>query len=205
MVRQKIGDVKLSIQPLKIDYNLYRSVKSFNSRVRFIVMHYTALNFNNSINTLTGNNVSTHYLVPDPTVRSYIDNGFNSMSIFNLVDEKERAWRAGGSSWASRTNINDTSSGIEIVNLASDDGKGGIYPLFNAIQIDAMKYLSLNIIQRYPHITPVNIVSHSDIALGRKNHPGAAFLWEKFMIPGSGRGLIKVLKRNIFINSRFYW
>ncbi|QQG30525.1 N-acetylmuramoyl-L-alanine amidase [Pectobacterium carotovorum] len=186
-VRQAAGDVKLSTQPLNIDYNSYRSVKGFNSRVRFIVMHYTALNFKDSINALTGNNVSAHYLVPDPTDRSYIDDGFNSIRVFNLVDEKERAWHAGDSSWANRTNINDTSIGIEIVNLASDDGHGNItYPLFNTSQIDAVIDLSLNIIQRYPDITPVNIVGHSDIAPGRKNDPGAAFPWEKLYNSGIG-------------------
>ncbi len=33
---------------LKLDYNTYRSVKGFNRRVRFLVMHYTALNFQGS-------------------------------------------------------------------------------------------------------------------------------------------------------------
>lgn len=41
------------------------------------------------------------------------------MRIFNLVDEKERAWHAGVSSWARHSNLNDTSIGIEIVNLAT--------------------------------------------------------------------------------------
>ncbi|GKW43195.1 N-acetylmuramoyl-L-alanine amidase [Pectobacterium parvum] len=186
-VRQTVDDDELSVQPLKIEYNAYRSVKSFNSRIRFIVMHYTALNFKDSVNALTGNSVSAHYLVPDPTEQSYIDAGFNNMRVFNLVDEKERAWHAGNSSWANRTNINDTSIGIEIVNLASDDGHGNItYPAFNAVQVNTVKALALNIIQRYPDITPVNIVGHSDIAPGRKNDPGAAFPWEELYASGIG-------------------
>ncbi|MEX9542337.1 N-acetylmuramoyl-L-alanine amidase, partial [Escherichia coli] len=38
---------------LKVDYNAYRSIKGFNRRVRFLVMHYTALNFQGSVNALS--------------------------------------------------------------------------------------------------------------------------------------------------------
>lgn len=69
-----------------IDYNSYRSVKGFNRRVRFLVMHYTAIDFKASITALTGPSVSTHYLVPDPSEQTYIDAGFKDMRIFNLVD-----------------------------------------------------------------------------------------------------------------------
>lgn len=82
-----------------IDYNSFRSVKGFNRRVRFLVMHYTAFNFKDSIDALTGPSVSAHYLVPDPTEQTYIDAGFKDMRIFNLVDENERAWHAGVSYW----------------------------------------------------------------------------------------------------------
>ncbi|MDD9329297.1 MAG: N-acetylmuramoyl-L-alanine amidase, partial [Bartonella sp.] len=70
----------------KIDYNSYRTVKGFNRRVRFLVMHYTAANFKSSVITLTGPSVSAHYLVPDPSEQTYIDAGFKNMRIFNLVD-----------------------------------------------------------------------------------------------------------------------
>lgn len=186
--RQADADVMLSHNtPTKIDYNSFRSIKSFNSRVRFLVMHYTAGNFKESVNTLTGNNVSAHYLVPDPTDKSYIDAGFKDMRVFNLVDEKDRAWHAGVSSWSNRENINDTSIGIEIVNQASDDGHGNItFPPFSEEQIRAVTELSMNIIQRHPDITPSNVVGHSDISPGRKSDPGAAFPWEKLYKSGVG-------------------
>ncbi|HID9884807.1 TPA: hypothetical protein ACXI4A_002159 [Serratia marcescens] len=38
----------------KIDYNSYRSVASFGHRVRFLVLHYTAQNFADSVTSLTG-------------------------------------------------------------------------------------------------------------------------------------------------------
>lgn len=104
-----------------VDYNSYRAIKGFNHRVRFLVMHYTALDFKASITALTGPSVSAHYLIPDPSEKTYIDAGFKDMRIFNLVDENERAWHAGVSSWAGRSNLNDTAIGIETVNLACDN------------------------------------------------------------------------------------
>jgi len=171
----------------KIDYNNYRSIKSFNRRVRFLVMHYTAADFTSSVNSLTGNSVSAHYLVPDPTDQTYIKAGFKDMRIFNLVDENERAWHAGVSTWSNRSNLNDTSIGIEIVNLATDNNGDFTFPPFNAVQIDAVKELALNILQRYPDISPTNVVGHSDITPdGRKSDPGAAFPWEKLYKAGIG-------------------
>ncbi|MDP2513955.1 hypothetical protein Q8W17_02285 [Photobacterium damselae subsp. piscicida] len=74
----------------KIDYNSYRSVKGFNRRIRFIVMHYTAADFFSSIKLLAGDGgVSAHYLVPNPTEKNYINSGFKDMRIFNLVDESD--------------------------------------------------------------------------------------------------------------------
>lgn len=171
-----------------IDYNSYRSVSGFNRRERFLVMHYTAVDFSTSVKLLSGDGaVSAHYLVPDPTDETYLAAGFEDMRIFNLVDEQERAWHAGVSSWAGRTNLNDTSIGIEIVNLASDDGNGNFeFPQFNKIQIEAVKQLALNIIQRYPDITPTQVVAHSDISVGNKSDPGAAFPWKELYKAGIG-------------------
>ncbi|AJJ57927.1 N-acetylmuramoyl-L-alanine amidase [Yersinia pseudotuberculosis] len=169
-----------------IDYNSFRSVKGFNRRVRFLVMHYTALNFKDSIDVLTGPSVSAHYLVPDPTEQTYIDAGFKDMRIFNLVDENERAWHAGVSYWDGRNNLNDTAIGIETVNLATDNDGVFTFPPYNVTQIAAIKALASNILYRFPDITPVNVVGHSDIAPGRKSDPGAAFPWKALYDAGIG-------------------
>ncbi|EPS8491666.1 N-acetylmuramoyl-L-alanine amidase [Yersinia enterocolitica] len=169
-----------------IDYNSFRAIKSFNSRVRFLVLHYTAENFENSINSLTGNNVSVHYLVPDLDDDSYKKAGFNNMRIFNLVDENARAWHAGVSSWAGRTNINDTSIGIEIVNLATEHSGVFDFPPYPENQIAAVKQLAANILQRYPDISPTHVVAHSDIAPTRKSDPGPKFPWLELYNNGIG-------------------
>lgn len=170
----------------KIDYNSYRAIASFNRRVRFLIFHYTAQNFEESINSLTGPHVSAHYLIPDETDKGYISAGFNDMRIFNLVDESERAWHAGISHWAGRNNLNDSSIGIEIVNLAKEDKQGVVFTPFSQKQIEAVKQLSLNILQRYPDISPPHILGHSDIAVGRKSDPGAMFPWQTLYQAGIG-------------------
>lgn len=184
----------------RIDYNSYRSVKSFNRRVRFLVMHYTSLDFKASIMALTGEKVSAHYLVPDPSEQTYREAGFKDMRIFNLVDENERAWHAGVSSWAGHSHLNDVSIGIEIVNLATGHSDASdetvdlvdshseeiSFPPYNPVQIVAVKELALNILQRYPDIMPTNVLGHSDIAIGRKSDPGAAFPWKELYGAGIG-------------------
>jgi N-acetylmuramoyl-L-alanine amidase len=168
-----------------IDSTSYKA-KAFNQRVRFLVMHYTAGDFKSSMAALTGPNVSAHYVVPDPTDKTYKEAGFTDMRIFKLLDEQKRAWHAGISSWAGRTNLNDTSIGIENVNLAREEHGQIIFPPYNPTQIEAIKQLALDILKRYPDITPRNVVGHSDIAPTRKSDPGAAFPWKELYQAGIG-------------------
>lgn len=170
---------------MDIDSTSYRSV-SFNPRVRFLILHYTAQNFANSIKSLTNNPVSTHYLIPNETDETYKAAGFDVMRIFNLVNENDRAWHAGESKWSTRTNLNDTSIGIEIVNEATDNNGIFHFPPFTEEQVRAVEELSHDIISRYPDITPSGVLGHSDIAPGRKSDPGAAFPWKRLFESGVG-------------------
>ncbi|WP_145491929.1 N-acetylmuramoyl-L-alanine amidase [Yersinia rohdei] len=170
----------------QVDYNSYRSIEGFNLRVNSLVIHCTAENFVDSMASLTGDSVSVQYLVPDITDESYIQAGFKSMQIFNLVDENARAWHAGENGWAGRTGINDTSIGIEIVNLATENSGIFHFPPYPAEQITAVKQLATNILQRYPDITPVNVVAHSDIAPTRNSDPGPEFPWQDLYDEGVG-------------------
>jgi N-acetylmuramoyl-L-alanine amidase len=66
----------------KIDTN-YHAV-SQDSRVQFIMLHYTEIDFSRSLHRLTKEEVSSHYLVDDqPT------------TIYWLVEENQWAWHAG--------------------------------------------------------------------------------------------------------------
>jgi N-acetylmuramoyl-L-alanine amidase len=169
-----------------INYNKHRSTEGFNERARFLVFHYTAANFASSVAALTGPNVSAHYLVPDITDPSYLSAGYTEQEVFGIVDEDKRAWHAGVSTWGNRQNLNDTSIGVEIVNLATDNQGKFNFPPYHPQQISAVEELALNILARYPDITPVNVVGHADIAIGRKSDPGPMFPWHALYLKGIG-------------------
>jgi len=171
---------------MQINNYSYRSNKGHNSRIRFLIFHYTAGNFASSINALTGPSVSAHYLIPDLSDPTYPAACFNEPQIFNLVDENQRAWHAGVSSWGNRSNLNDTSIGVEIVNLATDNQGHFTFPPYKAQQIEAIEYLAKDILRRYPDISPVNVVGHADIAAGRKSDPGPMFPWHALYLKGIG-------------------
>ncbi len=164
----------------KISYK-YRS-PAYGQRVRFLVLHYTAEGFEASLAALC-KDVSSHYLVPDPTERTY---PYDYLASFNLVDENNRAWHAGFSAWENRKNLNDQSIGVEIVNLASYSSGKFTFPPYNDDQIDAVIQLARNILARYPMITPTRVVGHSDIAPDRKRDPGPKFPWKKLYKHGVG-------------------
>lgn len=57
----------------------------------------------------------------------------------------------GVSSWGGRTNLNDTSIGIEIVNRAADNQGQFSFPPYQPRQIEAIEVLALDILKRYRH------------------------------------------------------
>lgn len=158
-----------------IDKNSYRAIGK-NSRIKFIILHYTATSDEGGLKTLTTENVSAHYLITSK----------DKDPIYNLVDEHERAWHAGISKFKDRSNINDTSIGIEITNLGvkpNSDGYGFFIPYDNYIeysegQIKKIAFLLQYLIKKY-NIKPKDILGHSDIAPLRKIDPGAKFPWER--------------------------
>lgn len=152
-----------------------------NQRIFYLVLHYTALNFENSLKVLTdpAKQVSAHYLVPETSISE-------QRKVFELVPEEKRAWHAGISKWSKRTGLNDTSIGIEIVNLGYKDeaGKRTWYP-FAEYQIESVIELAKEIVGRY-QIQPTCVIGHSDIAPGRKVDPGPLFPWKKLYENGVG-------------------
>ncbi|MBC2855673.1 N-acetylmuramoyl-L-alanine amidase [Cetobacterium sp. 2A] len=163
-----------------IDSKTYKATAK-NSRIRFLIVHYTAINDQRSITALTGKNVSSHYLVTTD----------RKEPIYSLVPDLERAWHAGNSSFAGRNNINDSSIGIEIVNLGATPSKRKLHPQssdffiakeqfipYDPDQIRKVAFLLKTISQKYD-IQPENILGHSDIAFKRKQDPGALFPWKE--------------------------
>ncbi|WDI37159.1 N-acetylmuramoyl-L-alanine amidase [Entomospira culicis] len=92
--------------------------ETFDSRVQYLIMHYTAVDEGRSFDLLTRPDwpASAHYLVTEyPKMRG------KKPVVYGLVDEKLRAWQAGKSYWAGNTNLNSGSIGIEIVNFGYID------------------------------------------------------------------------------------
>ena len=162
-----------------VNSSKYKS-KSYNERVRFVILHYTALNDERSITALTKNNVSSHYLVTQK----------REDSVYSLVPDTKRAWHAGVSSFDGYKNLNDNSIGIEISNLGysnaskqkTSDLKEGMvditmfYP-YNDAQIFKIGMLLKELTAKYK-INPKYVLGHSDIAPTRKFDPGPKFPWK---------------------------
>jgi N-acetylmuramoyl-L-alanine amidase len=168
-------------EKLKISYPIkFLQAKYFDNRIKFLILHYTAANFSRSMEILQKGilayQVSAHYLIPD-----------KGKKIFSLVKEDKRAWHAGLSNWGNRTNLNDSSIGIEIVNLGYQDSLFGekIWYKFNENQIQMIISLAKDIIKRYD-IKPNFVLGHCDISPGRKIDPGPLFPWESLAKEGIG-------------------
>ncbi len=155
--------------------------RNADSRVRFLVMHYTEIDEARSLAVLTGDEVSAHYVVPDAP---RIQNG--EPVVYQLVPEDKRAWHAGQSFWQGATELNASSIGIENVNLGPiDTPSGRMWQPYPPAQIDALIKLSRDIVERY-RIPPTRVVGHSDIAPQRKIDPGPLFPWHALYEAGIG-------------------
>lgn len=150
---------------------------SQDSRVQFLILHFTAEDFPRSLRILTRGPVSSHYLVSERQ-------GDTPPRIYQLVDESRRAYHAGVSSWKGATALNASSIGIEIVNLGPRKGTDGPeFQDFDPEQISLVIELVKKIVAEHA-IKPERILGHSDIAPTRKNDPGPKFPWKRFAEAG---------------------
>jgi N-acetylmuramoyl-L-alanine amidase len=156
--------------PLPIDTR-YRA-QAQDSRVQFIVLHYTVGHFGSALFTLTEGPVSSHYLVDREPAR-----------VYRLVDESRRAWHAGPSFWQGHTSLNAASIGIEIVNPGFLGDPAGPYEPYADAQIDAVVALVRDIARRHG-VRPHRIVGHSDISPQHKQDPGPRFPWRRLAHEG---------------------
>lgn len=155
----------------RIDYVI--PARSQDSRVQYLILHFTNEDWESSIRILAHGKVSSHYLVRERPVE-----------IARLVEEDRRAYHAGVSSWKGDTSLNAASIGIEIVNRGDlPDPAGNLYPDYPKEQIDAVVALVRAIVQRHG-IRGDRILGHSDIAPLRKVDPGPRFPWKRLADEG---------------------
>lgn len=137
-------------------------------RADFIIIHHSGSgSTGRALRTLTDaqREVSAHYLIG------------RDGTIFQLVDERARAWHAGESRWGMLTDLNSASIGIELDN----DGEEP----FPEIQIDALLRLLADIQSRHG-MPPQNVLGHADVAPRRKTDPSHRFPWKTLADKGFG-------------------
>ncbi len=153
--------------PLTFDTS-YQS-RGQDSRVQFLVIHYTVADLADSLRILTEQEVSAHYLVSDE----------KPPKIYRLVDESRRAWHSGPSYWRGNARLNASSIGIEIVHPGVLKlPQGELWPPFDAVQMELTIALIQDIARRH-QIRPAHIVGHSDVLPQHKTDPGPRFPWKR--------------------------
>ena len=134
------------------------------SNIKYIIIHYTALeNTTEALSYLCNpiKKVSCHFLISQRG------------TIYNLVNEKKRAWHAGKSFWNDDEDINSLSIGIELDYSFKFKNNKFTNQMMQSLQI-LIKYLR----KKYK-IFSYNVLGHSDIAPLRKQDPGKSFPWYK--------------------------
>lgn len=137
-------------------------------RPNFVVIHHTS---DDTVERALGTfanplrAVSAHYLIA------------RDGRIFQLVDERARAWHAGESRWGGNTDINSSSLGIELDNNGREP--------FAEAQITALLQLLGDIRERY-RIPRANYLGHADVAPRRKADPSRQFPWKRLAEHGFG-------------------
>ncbi|WP_240096284.1 N-acetylmuramoyl-L-alanine amidase [Thermomonas flagellata] len=112
-----------------------------------------------------GGRVSAHYLIG------------RDGRIWQLVDERARAWHAGAGRWGGLVELNSASLGIEL-----DNAGRAPYP---PAQIAALLRLLDDITARW-NIPRTQVIGHADLAPTRKTDPGAHFPWARLAAAGYG-------------------
>lgn len=137
-------------------------------RPDYVVIHHTSeQSATQALNVLTDplRAVSAHYLIA------------RDGKLYQLVDERQRAWHAGKSQWGTDTDLNSASLGIELDNSGEEP--------FAEAQIVTLLALLDDIEKRY-HIPAANFIGHADVAPTRKNDPSRFFPWQRLAEHGYG-------------------
>lgn len=176
--------------------------QNYNERIKFLVIHDTTIDYENSIHTmLEEDGLSAHYLIPESYDQSYNESELN---IYQLVPEAKRALHAGVSYWQGRSDLDDHSIGIKVVNIpecqkledinearltyqqVNNDNNLCVFPEFDPKQVELLIKLGQDILKRNPDISPTQIIGHSDITSTQTNNPGPQFPWHQLYQAGIG-------------------
>ena len=154
---------------------IYHPSPNFGERAEglkpeIIVLHSTGLKRKTTESVLWSlsnpeNEVSVHYMIALDGL------------IYQMVNEEDNAWHAGGSRWKDLGSMNSRSIGIEFHNYKSRD--------YTEKQIISGKWLCHDIMQRH-NIPAKNVLAHSDISPHRKEDPGDHFPWQELANEGIG-------------------
>tara|TARA_Y100001970_G_scaffold286202_1_gene407809 strand:+ start:57 stop:599 length:543 start_codon:yes stop_codon:yes gene_type:complete len=167
-----LENVKISISP-------NHDLRPKNAKISLIVLHSISLpptifgndyveNFfcnkikkseDKYINNIKDMKVSAHLYIK------------RSGEIIQFVSFDKRAWHAGKSSYENIENCNDYSIGIEL------EGCDDIS--YEDIQYEKLVKIIKTLLINYSHLSKDRILSHSDIAPGRKSDPGPLFDWKR--------------------------
>ena len=178
-MKQTIGFIALSvsllsacapqIQRATIPTQWIPSPNFGERRPNFVIIHHTIdETLDQALRTLINphKEVSSHYLIG------------RDGAVYQLVDERARAWHAGDSLWGSDRDLNSSSIGIELDNNGEEP--------FADKQISSLLALLKDLRQRYA-IPSENFLGHADIAPRRKNDPSRYFPWKLLAQQGFGR------------------
>lgn len=137
-------------------------------RPTLVILHHTGDdNVADALRTLQNRNleVSAHYLIG------------RDGTIYQLVDERLRAWHAGVSKWGSTLDVNSVSIGIELDN-------DGVEP-YAEPEIVSLIALLTDLRTRY-RLPAQAFWGHADIAPRRKVDPSRLFPWRRLAALGLG-------------------
>jgi N-acetylmuramoyl-L-alanine amidase len=142
---------------------------NFNARKpNYVIIHYTAQDSAKQTLktfTLVKPQVSAHYVVG------------KDGKVYHMLNDYLRAWQAGISKWASISDMNSCSIGIEIDNNGHEP--------FNDVQVKSLLALLAQLKKAY-NIPAANFIGHQDIAPARKPDPGPLFPWKLLAQKGFG-------------------
>lgn len=137
-------------------------------RPNFVILHDTSNDrAEDALRTLTdpARKVSAHWLIG------------RDGTLYELVDERQRAWHAGQSYWGGQADMNSASLGIELDNNGAEP-----YP---EPQVARLLGLLRTLRDRY-NLPPANFLGHGDVAPRRKVDPGRQFPWQRLAEAGFG-------------------